>query len=153
MKRSKLRQVVSGAMTFAVCCVLSEFAVAQEIVVAPPDAPRYETPGTHGTTVYEGPAPGSGWFCGTFGGVAEPVGEVAAGEQYLRDDGFMPLEQLVPTLHQVALADAGERLPAGPFPGLAVMREPVAARRLRPAGDNHDLATVCPQPLDLTHEF
>ena len=83
--------------------------------------------------------------------VAEPVAEVAAGKEHLGDDDVVPLEELVPALHEVALADAGERL-AAEVGGVGKATEDVPSDGLGATGNDDDLAARFPKPGDLPDE-
>ena len=69
----------------------------------------------------------------------------------LGDDGVVPLEELVPALHEVALADAGEGL-AAQFGGIGAAAEDVASGGLGAAGNDGDLAAGLAQTRDLPYE-
>ena len=84
--------------------------------------------------------------------IAEAVRKVAAGEEDLGDDRVVPIEQFVPALHQVALADAGDRLAGEDVAAGEASAQAVAAGGLRAAGDHRHLASLGAQTDHLANE-
>ena len=81
------------------------------------------------------------------------VGQVAAGEEHLGDHGVVPVEEFVPALHEVALADGGDGLAAGRTACRDAPAQAMAARRLGAARNHHDFVAGRPKAHHLAHEL